>query len=413
MSVVPEPRQTCQGCGSGNLHAVVDLGVVPLADALVDPARPPDPEPRFPLAVAFCADCLLVQVRHHVPPQTLFVDNYLYFSSYSRDLLEHARRHASGLVESRKLGPDSLVVEIASNDGYLLRNFAEAGIPVLGIDPAPAQAAAAREIGVETWEEFLDERVAERVVRERGHADVVVANNVMAHTPDPLGFARSLATLLAPGGVATIENASVRELVRHGEFDTIYHEHFSYFSTLAMDSLLRRAGLRLVRVEKLPIHGGSLRWFAAHEGEPDESVAAIIEEERADGLGEPGFYLSLDRRVRSVRERLPALIARLRAEGASVAAYGAAAKAAILLNVTQVDTGLIDFVADRNPHKQGLCMPGVRVPIVAPEAIRERRPDYLVVLAWNFADEIMRQEAWYAEEGGRFVIPVPEPRVVG
>jgi hypothetical protein len=204
----------------------------------------------------------------------------------------------------------------------------------------------------------------------------------------------------------------VRELVRHGEFDTIYHEHFSYFSTLAMDSLLRRAGLRLVRVEKLPIHGGSLRWHAAHDGEPDASVEEVMAEERADGLDGPDFYLSLDRRVQDVRERLPALLEDLHAQGASVAAYGAAAKAAILLNVTGVGTGLIDFVADRNPHKQGLCMPGVRVPIVAPEAIRERRPDHLVVLAWNFADEIMRQEAWYADEGGRFVIPVPEPHVV-
>lgn len=412
MTTAPAARTACHGCGGERLHPVVDLGIVPLADALVDPADPPDPEPRYPLAVAFCEDCLLVQVRHHVPPPTLFVDNYLYFSSYSRDLLDHARRHAEGLIEARRLDERSLVVEIASNDGYLLRNFADAGIPVLGIDPAPAQAAAAREAGVETIEEFLDPALAERIVTERGQADVVIANNVMAHTPEPLEFARSLGILLAPDGVATIENASVRELVDHGEFDTIYHEHFSYFSTLAMDLLLRRARLRLVKVEKLPIHGGSLRWHAAHSGEPDPSVDAVLEEERAAGLERLGFYSSLERRVRAARAELPALLGRLRSEGGSVAGYGAAAKAAILLNVTGVDSRLLDFVADRNPHKQGRRMPGVGVPIVAPEAIRERRPDYLVLLAWNFAEEIMRQEAWYAEQGGRFVIPVPEPRVV-
>jgi len=408
----PAARTACHGCGSERLEPVVDLGMVPLADALVDPSDPPDPEPRYPLAVAFCEDCLLVQVRHHVSPQILFVDNYPYFSSYSRDLLAHARRHTEGLMEARRLDESSLVVEIASNDGYLLRNFADAGIPVLGIDPAPAQAAAAREAGVETIEEFLEPALAERIVAERGPADVLIANNVMAHTPDPLEFARSLGILLAPDGVATIENASVRELVDHGEFDTIYHEHFSYFSTLAVDSLLRRAGLRLVKVEKLPIHGGSLRWHAAHAGDPHPSVEAVLEEERAAGLERPDFYSSLERRVRAARAELPALLGRLRAEGASVAGYGAAAKAAILLNVTGVDSRLLDFVADRNPHKQGRRMPGVGVPIVAPDAIRERRPDYLVLLAWNFAEEIMRQEAWYAQQGGRFVIPVPEPRVV-
>lgn len=405
-------RTACHVCGGERLHSVVDLGMVPLADALVDPTKSPDPEPRYPLAVAFCEDCLLVQVRHDVPPETLFVENYLYFSSYSRDLLDHARRHALDLISSRRLNERSFVVEIASNDGYLLRNFADAGIPVLGVDPAPDQAAAARVAGIETLEEFFDPAVARRIVAARGPADVVIANNVMAHTPEPVEFARALAILVAPNGIVTIENASVRELVENGEFDTIYHEHFSYYSTLAMRSLLERAGLTLVKVDKLPIHGGSLRWYAAHAGEPDASVADVIDEERAAGLERPEFYASLEPRMEAVRAGLPALLRRLRADGASVAGYGAAAKAAILLNVTGVDARLLDFVADRNPHKQGRQMPGVGVPIVGPDAIRERRPDYLVLLAWNFADEIMRQEAWYAEQGGHFVIPVPEPRVV-
>jgi SAM-dependent methyltransferase len=403
------PDQACRSCGGRRLEVFLSLGELPLADALLREEDLGRPEPRYPLDVAFCPDCALVQVVEEVPPQRLFVDNYLYFSSYSDALLEHARAHAERLVAERRLGPDSLVVEIGSNDGYLLRHVAAAGVPVLGIDPAPEQADAAEAAGVPTLREFFGESVA----RSLGRADVVIANNVMAHTPDLNGFVAGLATLLADGGVATIENPSVEDLVAKCEFDTIYHEHFSYFSTTAVAALMYRHGLSLNRVERFPeLHGGTRRWWVSPVAAVEDSVGEELAGEAAAGVDRAEHYRRFGERVDHLRSELLELLRRLRAEGARIAAYGAAAKGATLLNACGIGRDLVEFVVDRNPHKQGRFMPGTHQPIHAPEALVEERPDYVLLLAWNFEREILAQQHEYRRAGGGFVVPVPEPRIV-
>jgi SAM-dependent methyltransferase len=400
----------CRSCGAAEPRTFLDLGETPLADALL-PADSAPVEERFPLAVAFCSECSLVQVTEEVSPQKLFVDNYLYFSSFSPALLEHARSHADWLIESRRLDEGSFVVEVASNDGYLLRNFAQRGIPVLGIDPAPGQADAARSAGVPTREAFFGSELARELRRDRP-ADVIVANNVMAHTPDLNGFVEGIAELLADDGLATIENAYVRDLIDHCEFDTIYHEHFCYFSCTAVDRLMSRHGLCLHHVEHLPLHGGSLRWHVSKRPRPRDSVERILAAEAETGLDAYDYYSAFGARVERLKHDLLALLHSLRTEGARIAAYGAAAKGATLLNYVGIDGTLVDYVVDRNVHKQGRLMPGVRLPIHPPERLLEDRPEYVLLLAWNFKEEIFAQQSEYRAAGGRFVVPVPAPEVV-
>ncbi|MFP5375275.1 MAG: class I SAM-dependent methyltransferase, partial [Acidimicrobiia bacterium] len=318
-----------------------------------------------------------------------------------------------GLMASRRLGPDSLVVELASNDGYLLKNFAAAGVPVLGIDPAPEPAAAAEAAGIPTLREFFGVDLARRLVADGRRADVIVANNVMAHVPDLNGFVAGMAVLLADDGLVTVENPYVRDLVDHGEFDTIYHEHFCYFSCTSVDTLVRRHGLFLNHVEYFPgLHGGTLRWHIAKREDPSAAVREHLAEERRRGVDTPAFYRDFATRVDRTRSELVSLLRELKDGGARLAGYGAAAKATVLLNHAGIGTELLDFVADRNVHKHGLHMPGVHIPITGPEALLERAPDYTVILAWNFREEIMRQQAEYAAGGGRWVVPIPTVEVV-
>jgi SAM-dependent methyltransferase len=400
---------SCRSCGGGRLEVFLSLGDLPLADALL--RDPTEPEGRFPLDTAFCPDCALVQILEEVPPQRLFVDNYLYFSSFSDALLEHARVHAAGLVDG--LGPESLVVEVGSNDGYLLRHVAAAGVPVLGIDPAPDQADAAAAAGVPTLREFFGLDLARRLRAEGRRADVIVANNVMAHTPDLNGFVAGLAELLADDGVATIENPSVEELVERCEFDTIYHEHFSYLSSTSVAALMARHGLTLYRVEAFPdLHGGTRRWWVSRSRPVEESARGALAHEAEAGVGSPAFYRSFAGRVEAVRRELIDVVGGLRAEGARVVAYGAAAKGATLLNSCGLGTDLIEFVVDRNPHKQGRFMPGTHQPIRPPEALAEEQPDAVLLLAWNFAGEVMAQQQAYRDAGGRFLVPIPQPALV-
>jgi SAM-dependent methyltransferase len=409
-----DPDATCRSCGFGGLRTFLSLGKTPLADALVPADRLEEPEPRFALDVAFCESCALVQLLEEVPPQRLFVDNYLYFSSFSDDLLAHARDHARELVARRRLGPDSLVVELASNDGYLLRNFVEAGVPVLGIDPAPAQAAAATAAGIPTLAEFFGTDLARSLRSEGRRADVVIANNVMAHVPDLNGFVEGIAILLADDGVATIENPYVRDLVGHCEFDTIYHEHLCYFSCVAVERLVRRHGLALNHVDYFPrLHGGTLRWHVSRRPGVSDELAHYLRRERDRGLNRFGFYADFGARVERVRADLVARLERLRAGGATIAGYGAAAKGATLLNYAGIGCDLVEYVVDRNVHKQGLHMPGTHQPILDPAVLLERRPDFVLLLAWNFRDEIARQQAEYLRRGGRFIVPVPRPEILG
>jgi SAM-dependent methyltransferase len=404
---------TCRSCGEGGLTGFLDLGRTPLADALVPADTPPGADETFPLEVAFCPHCSLVQITEEVPPEKLFVDNYLYFSSFSDHLLRHSRANALAHIERQGLGPDSFVVEVASNDGYLLKNFVEAGVPVLGIDPAPTQAAAAEANGVPTLAEFFGTDLARQLAAERGKADVIIANNVMAHVPDLNGFVAGYRELLKQTGVVTVENPYVRDLIEHGEFDTIYHEHFCYFSCSAVDALVRRNGLFLNHVEHFPeLHGGTLRWHLGKRDEPSEAVTRYLREEQERGMLDIGYYKDFGTRVEGIRDGLLALLRDLKAQGKTIAAYGAAAKGATLVNYAGIDTALVDFVVDRNVHKQGLLMPGVHIPIVGPEALAERKPDYTLLLAWNFKDEIMAQQDEYRRAGGQFIVPVPEPAVV-
>jgi SAM-dependent methyltransferase len=403
----------CRSCGEPGLRPFLDLGTTPLADALVDVEGLDRDEARYPLRVAFCPHCTLVQILDEVDPQRLFVDNYLYYSSWSDRLLDHARRHAEGLIGERGLDHDSLVVEIGSNDGYLLRNFVDRGIPVLGLDPAPGQALAANAAGVPTRAEFFGLDLARELVAGGHHADVIIANNVLAHVPDLNGFVQGLAELLAADGVITIENPWVRDLVDRVAFDTIYHEHFSYFSTTAVRSLFRRHGLFLNDVEYFPdLHGGTLRWTVGRTDVATAAARAFLADEVTSGVTEFAYYADFGRRVRDLRARLRALLHDLKVDGRRLAAYGAAAKGSTLLNYTGIGTEWIDFVVDRNPHKHGHFMPGVHVPIRPTEALLEEQPDHVVLLAWNFADEILTQQAEYRRRGGHFIVPVPEPAVL-
>jgi SAM-dependent methyltransferase len=404
---------TCRSCRRPGLRRFLDLGSTPLADRLLSLERLTRPEPTFPLEVAFCPSCSLVQILEEVPPEQLFADDYPYYSSFSDALLRHSRDNALGLLASRRLGPESLVVELASNDGYLLTNFVEHGVPVLGIDPAEGPAAAAEARGVPTLVEFWGEELAAKLRADGRRADVIIANNVMAHVPDLNGFVAGMRTLIADDGIISIENPYVRDLIDHCEFDTVYHEHHCYFSCTAVDALMRRNGLYLNDVVYFPdLHGGTLRWICGPREEVSATARAYLDAERDGGLTGFGYYEAFSGRVEQLRDDLLAVIRALKAEGRSIAAYGAAAKGATLVNYVGLGTDVIDFVVDRNVHKHGRFMPGVRLPILPVEALVERQPDVVLVLAWNFASEIMAQQAEYAARGGRFLIPVPSPRMV-
>ncbi|MCH7845927.1 MAG: class I SAM-dependent methyltransferase [Acidobacteria bacterium] len=402
----------CRSCGAEDLEPVLALGDMPLSDRLVDPAEDASAEPRIPLTLVFCPECTLVQIEETVRPEVLFGEDYPYFSSYSDTLLDHSRRNVQALIERYQLASEDLVVELASNDGYLLQFFAEAGIEVLGIDPAPGPAAVALENGVPTLVEFFGPEVAERLASEGVEADVLIGNNVLAHVPDQNAFVAAMATLLAPTGSIVMEVPYVRDLIEHTEFDTIYHEHHCYFSVRSLEALFARHGLYLNRVEHHPIHGGSLRFFASTDPARQPSVDEYLAAEAIAGMDTIAYYQDFADRVDGVRIALNDLIDDLRRGGATVAAYGAAAKGAILLNYAGLDGEQIDYVVDRNPHKQGKLMPGVRLPIYDPSKIDEDPPDYLLILPWNFKDEIMEQQGDFAAGGGRFIIPIPEPTLV-
>lgn len=402
----------CRSCGGPRLTSVLDLGHTPLADRMLKPEQLGEPEPRFPLEVVFCEDCALMQILETVDPEMLFGDDYPYFSSFSQYLLNHSRQNVLELIESRGLNEKSLVLEIASNDGYLLRNYVEQGIPVLGVDPVQALVDAAERVGVRSRRAFFGFEYARRLAEEGLRADVLHANNVLAHVADTNGFVAGIHEVLKDDGVAVIEFPYVRDLVDHCEFDTIYHEHLCYFSLTSVDRLMRRHGLYVNDVRRLPIHGGSLRIYVGRRERVSDSVAELLAQEQKVGIDRFDYFDGFRHRVEHLRLSLRLLLQGLRAGGKRIAAYGAAAKGSTLLNYVGLGTDVLEFVADKNVHKQGLSMPGQHVPIVPPERIKDDPPDFLLLLPWNLENEIVTQEAWYRDNGGRFIIPVPEPRVV-
>jgi SAM-dependent methyltransferase len=408
------PELACRSCGHAGLQTILSLGETPLANSLPSAEDAGRDESRYPLELVFCPACALVQITETVPPEILFRD-YLYFSSFSDTMLRHAEELVASVVAERGLDSSSLAAEVASNDGYLLQFYRRADVPVLGIEPARNVArVAVEERGVRTITEFFGEELARELAARGERADVLHANNVLAHVADLNGFVRGVREMLKPGGVAIIEAPYVKDLIDRCEFDTIYHEHLCYFSLTALDRLFRRHGLAVARAERIPIHGGSLRIRVAHAGAAgaDESVRALLEEERRWGVGGLEFYREFAARVEKMKGELREMLSDLKGQGQRLAAYGAAAKGSTLLNYFQIGSETLDFVADRSTYKQGRFMPGVRVPIVAPVKLVEEMPDYVLLLTWNFADEILEQQAEYRRRGGRFIIPVPEVRVV-
>jgi len=403
----------CRACGAPDRVLILDLGIQPLANNLLRPEDLGKPEPRFPLRLAVCPRCWLVQITDLVPPVTLFSE-YLYFSSFSDAMLRHARQAAERYIREFGLGRDSFVVEIASNDGYLLQNFVAAGVPCLGIEPAANIARVARQKGIETLEAFFGLALARRLVAEGRSADLVLGNNVFAHAPDINDFVAGLATLLRPGGRVILEFPYGVDFIERTEFDTIYHEHVFYFTLTPLEPLFERHGLEIFHVERIPIHGGSLRLFAGRKGEHavTPSVAELRTEEDRRGVGSLDFYQGFAGRVARLKTELCNLLQELKRRGYRLAAYGAAAKGSTLLNYYGIGRETLDFVVDRSPYKQGRLMPGVHLPIRPPHALLEDRPDYTLLLAWNFADEILAQQAAYRQAGGRFILPIPEVRVV-
>lgn len=407
---------TCRACGDPLRTVFADLGMAPISNALVDAGAAQAPEIYYPLAAYACDVCHLVQLGTEIPAGAHFHENYVYFSSMSDSWLAHARHFAETAIERFDISGHSRVVEVASNDGYLLRYFAERGIPVLGIDPAANCAKAAWDAhGIRTEVAFFGADLGARLASDGAGADLLIGNNVLAHVPDPVDFVRGLKALLNPGGVVSIEFPHLLELIRNRQFDTIYHEHYSYLSLLAIEPLFAKVGFRIFDVERLQTHGGSLRVLLCHDDDRRPASAApgaLLAEEREAGLHRSETYAAFSRQVVALKCDLLSLLIALKRDGKTIAAYGAPAKGNTLLNYCGIGTEFIDFTVDRNIHKQGRLLPGSRIPILAPSAIDAAKPDYVLILPWNIAAEIRQQIAGIAAWGGRFIVPIPNPLIL-
>jgi SAM-dependent methyltransferase len=389
---------------------LVDLGLSAVANSYVPMARAAEPEPKYPLHVRVCESCWLVQVDEDVPPAKIFNETYAYFSSFSDSWLAHARAYADTMAERLALGPSSLVIEIASNDGYLLRNFVERGIPVLGIEPSGSVAAAAETVGVPTLVEFFGEALARRLHDEGRRPDLICSANVLAHVPDINDFVAGVARLLTGEAVYTVEFPHLLRLIEEVQFDTIYHEHYSYLSLLAVETVFARHGLRVFDVEELPTHGGSLRVFACLDGahhREGPGLAKVRADERAARLDSAGGYAGFSEKVEAVRDGLLDFLRNAKAQGKRVAAYGAAAKGNTLLNYCRIGPDLVEYCVDRNPAKQDTLLPGSRIPVYDVGELRKRPPDFVLILPWNLKAEVIRQLSDLRAGGTRFVTAVP------
>jgi SAM-dependent methyltransferase len=406
-------RRACLGCAAALDDPFLDLGAQPLANALVRPEDAGRPDPRFPLAVAYCASCHLVQLTETAPPEALFGE-YLYFTSFSDHFLAHARAMADTLITRFALSPTRRVLEIASNDGYLLQFFQARGVPVLGVEPARNVAEVARERGIPTLTRFFGPDAVDEIVGGFGRAEVIVGNNVLAHVPAINGFFDAVSGCLTPDGAAVFEFPYVGDTLARTAFDTVYHEHVFYYSLAGVAGLAERAGLEVFDVDRQPVHGESLRVFIQHAGARpvDPGVERLRREETDAGLTSPARYASFSRDVATLCRNLTQRLRRLRADGRRLAAYGAPAKATVLLNACGIGTDLLEFTVDRSPHKQGRLIPGVRVPIRPVEDLVREMPDFTLLLPWNLVAEIVAQQADYLRKGGAFIVPVPTPRII-
>jgi len=412
---IPQQAPRCLHCKTPLRHTFVDLGMSPLCESYVPAEKANSMEPFYPLHAYVCGTCFLVQLEEYVAPEHIFSE-YAYFSSYAESWVEHMRRYAEMISERLHLGPQSLVVEVASNDGYLLQHFVRKGIPVLGIEPAANVARVAVEKGVPTLVRFFGEKTARELVQGGKRPDLICGANVLAQVPDPNDFVQGLKILLAPRGVITIEFPHLMKLMAENQFDTIYHEHFSYLSWISAERIFAAADLTLFDVEEVPTHGGSLRVYARHAGDESKPVSPRARELRQreidGGLDRLETYDAFAEQVKETKRKLLHFLIEAKRAGKRIAGYGAPGKGNTLLNYCGIRTDFVDFTVDRNPYKQGKLLPGTHIPIHAPEKIDEMRPDYLLILPWNFKDEIMRQMARIREWGGRFVVPIPEVKVL-
>lgn len=400
---------SCRFCG-GRLHQFLDLGVSPLCESYLSAEQLGAPEAFYPLAASVCADCLLVQLPEHVPPANIFTE-YAYFSSFSDDWLAHSRRYVDEMTDRLGLGTDSHVVELGSNDGYLLQYFVGKGISVLGIDPAANVAKAAEARGVPTLVGFFGTRIANRLAKERKTADLIIGNNVLAQVSDLNDFVEGVRILLKRGGTATFEFPHIAETLNGVQFDQFYHEHYSYFSAISVEKIAAAHGLQLFDVERLQTHGGSLRIYLRHAegaGRPMPAVDELLATERDWGLHQVAAYNAFGERVARTKRKLLSFLIEARSSGASVVGYGAPGKGNTLLNYCGIRTDFLDYTVDRNPYKQGKYLPGTRIPIHPPEKIAETKPEFVLILPWNLKDEITKQLAYVRSWGGQLVVPIPE-----
>lgn len=406
----------CRFCGTHLEHTFVDLGMSPLCESYVDNSDLDKMEAFYPLHVYVCGNCFLVQLLEYVKAEDIYSE-YAYFSSYSDSWLAHAKNYVEMIIDRLKLDTNSCVFELASNDGYLLQYFVERGIPSIGIEPAANIAKVANEKGIETIVRFFGEQAANDLVADGRRADLLLGNNVLAHVPDINDFVKGMKILLAPQGVITMEFPHLLRLIEENQFDTIYHEHFSYLSFTTVERIFETFGLKLFDVEQIPTHGGSLRIYACHNCDESRSMTdrarELKQEETAYGLQRIDTYARFSDKVKDTKNRLLSLLIELKKNGKRIAGYGAPGKGNTLLNYCGIRTDFLDYTVDRNPYKHEKVLPGTHIPIYAPEKIKETRPDYIMLLPWNLKEEIMMQNSFIRDWGGKFIVPIPDPEILG